>query len=100
VIVRGRVDARSPGEVKLVAFEVLPFEGVADLGVVRLAIDARRVSRTALRDLKSLVEEFPGDLPVVVELRTSEGPRLLRLGLGLPGPSRLGVRRRGARAHR
>jgi DNA polymerase-3 subunit alpha len=82
VIVRGRVDQRMSGEPKLVAYEVLPFEGVPNRGVVRLAIDARRVPRTALADLKSLVEEFRGDHPVVVELTTSQGPKLLRLGSG------------------
>ena len=43
-------------------------------------IDARTVARSAIDDLKSLVREFPGDYPVIVELLTSRGPKRLRLG--------------------
>jgi DNA polymerase-3 subunit alpha len=82
VIVRGRVEQRGSGEAKLVADEVLPFEAVAEVGVVRLAIDARRAPASALDDLKDLVREFPGDHPIVVELSTSHGLRRLRLGAG------------------
>jgi DNA polymerase III subunit alpha len=79
VVIRGRVDARG-GEPKLVADEVLAFDAVAEVGIVQLSIDARRVAATAIEDLKQLVREFPGDHPVVVELATSAGPKRLRLG--------------------
>ncbi len=81
IIVRGRMDGRG-GEPKLVADEVLPFEAVAEIGIVRLSIDARSVARTAIDDLKQLVCEFPGDHPVVIELATSRGMKRLRLGAG------------------
>jgi len=80
VIVKGRVDGRGGGEAKLVGDEVLPFEAVAEVGVVRVSIDARTVARSAIDDLKSLVREFPGESPVIVELLTSRGPKRLRLG--------------------
>jgi DNA polymerase-3 subunit alpha len=82
IIVRGRVDGRGGGELKLVADEVLPFDAVAEIGIVRLSIDARKVARTAIDDLKTLVREFPGEHPVVVELATSRGLKRLRLGAG------------------
>jgi DNA polymerase-3 subunit alpha len=80
VIIKGRVDGRGGGEAKLVGDEVLPFEAVAEVGIVRVSIDARTVARSAIDDLKSLVREFPGDSPVIVELLTSRGPKRLRLG--------------------
>ena len=82
VIVRGRIDARGGGEAKLVAAEVLPFEAVKEVVVVRLSLDARTVDATELDELRELVMEFPGDHPVVVELSTSSGLRRLRLGSG------------------
>ena len=80
IIVRGRVDGRGSGEVKLVGDEVLPFEAVAEVGVVRVSIDARTAAGSAIDELKELVREFPGDHPVIVELLTSRGPKRLRLG--------------------
>jgi DNA polymerase III alpha subunit len=82
IVIRGRADGRGGGEMKLVADEVLPFDAVPETGVVCLAIDARRVARTAIDDLKSLVREFPGDHVVVVDLATSRGLKRLRLGPG------------------
>jgi DNA polymerase-3 subunit alpha len=80
IVIKGRVDGRGSGEVKLVGDEVLPFEAVAEVGIVRVSIDARTVARSAIDDLKALVREFPGDHPVIVELLTSRGPKRLRLG--------------------
>ena len=45
VLVKGRVDRRSEGKVKLIAIEVTPFDAVPDHGVVRLRVDARVVAR-------------------------------------------------------
>ncbi len=82
VIVRGRIDGRAGGEAKLVAETVLGFEAVAEIGIVRLAIDARTAAGSAIDELRALVREFPGDHPVVVEFATSRGPKSLRLGAG------------------
>jgi DNA polymerase III subunit alpha len=82
VIVRGRIDGRGGGEAKLVAEEIMGFEAVPEIGIVRLAIDARTAARTAIDELRALVREFPGDHPIVVELATSRGPKSLRLGAG------------------
>ncbi len=79
VVVRGRVELRG-SDPKLVGFEVVPFEQVPEVGVVRLRLDARTAPPDALRNLKAVVEEWRGDHPVIVELATSAGQRRLRLG--------------------
>ncbi len=79
VIVKGRVDLKTD-QAKVVAFEVQAFDEAPDLGIVRVALDARTVPATVLDDLHHLVREFPGETPVVLELATSRGPRRLRLG--------------------
>jgi DNA polymerase-3 subunit alpha len=80
VIVKGRVDQRGGGETKLVAFEVLPFDAVPVIGIVRIEVDARTAPADAIERLRHICEEFHGDHPVVVDIRTSSGQRRLRLG--------------------
>ncbi len=82
VIVKGRVDQRGGGETKLVAFEVLAFDAVPVVGIVRIEIDARTAPADAIERLRRICEEYHGDHPVVVDLRTSVGHRRLRLGPG------------------
>ena len=82
VMVKGRVDHKSEGEVKLVAFEVAPFEATADFGVVKLRVDARHAAPTVIDELRSLIGEYPGDAPVMLELETSEGRRRCASGPG------------------
>jgi hypothetical protein len=43
-------------------------------------VDATGLPQTALAELKELLSGFPGEVDVVVELRTSVGCRRLRLG--------------------
>jgi DNA polymerase-3 subunit alpha len=80
IIVRGRVDQRGGGETKLVAFEVMPFDAVPVIGIVRIEVDARTAPADAIERLRHICEEFHGDHPVVVDIRTSSGQRRLRLG--------------------
>ncbi|HEY0388890.1 MAG TPA: DNA polymerase III subunit alpha [Gaiellales bacterium] len=80
VMVKGRADRKNEGEVKLVAFEIVPFEATADFGVVRLRLDARETPAAIIKELKLLIGEFPGDAPVLLEVQTSEGPKTLRFG--------------------
>ena len=82
VMVKGRVDHKSEGEVKLVAFEVSEFQATADFGVVKLRLNGGRLQSTVIDDLKSLIGEVPGEAPVVLEVETSEGPKTLRFGPG------------------
>jgi DNA polymerase-3 subunit alpha len=92
VIVRGRVDHKEEGEVKLVAQEVEPFEptpeeveeaaaaaAVAEPDVRRVTVEVQpEVAETFLDDLKDLCRSFPGDH----ELELRVGPRRLVLGDG------------------
>jgi DNA polymerase-3 subunit alpha len=82
LIVKGRVDHKQAGETKLVAMEVSLFEAVPERREVRLRIDARQAPAGLIRELATLVQDFPGDAPVYVALETSVGERTLALGPG------------------
>ena len=82
VLVRGRVDMRGGGDAKVVAFELLPFDAVPEIGEVRIEVDARRAPADAIERLRTICQDFRGDHPVVVDLTTSTGRRRLRLGAG------------------
>ncbi|MGH3134537.1 MAG: DNA polymerase III subunit alpha, partial [Gaiellaceae bacterium] len=80
LVVKGRVDHKQAGETKLVALEVTPFEATPVLREVRLRIDARQAPAGLIRELVTLVKDFPGEAPVYVDLETSLGERTLALG--------------------
>jgi hypothetical protein len=48
--------------------------------VLRLRLDAGMLPPTALSELKDVLAGFPGEAEVLIELKTSVGPRRLRLG--------------------
>jgi DNA polymerase-3 subunit alpha len=80
LVVKGRVDHKQEGETKLIALEVAPFEETPERTEVRLRVDARRAPAGLVRELAELVKDFPGPIPVVVALETSEGEKTLTLG--------------------
>src|SRR3954468_19395523 len=80
LIVRGRIDHKQQGETKLVALEVAAFEATPERKEVRLKVDARIAPAGMIRELASLVKDFPGEAPVYVDLLTSMGSKLLELG--------------------
>jgi DNA polymerase-3 subunit alpha len=80
LIVKGRVDHRQEGETKLLAIEVSPFEAVAERREVTIRIDARLARAGVVRDLATLVKDFPGDSRVNLLLEMSEGTKQLVLG--------------------
>jgi DNA polymerase III subunit alpha len=80
LLVKGRVDHKQEGETKLIALEVAPFEETPERTEVLLRLNARRAPAGLVRDLAELVREFPGHIPVVVALQTSEGEKTLTLG--------------------
>jgi DNA polymerase-3 subunit alpha len=109
VIVRGRVDHKDRGETKLVVQEVESFEptpqeiaaagaapvdlpaararrpaavGIASGEPVVIKVDARRCDEHLIADLKALLEHFPGQSEVQLEMLTTSGPRRLRFGAG------------------
>jgi hypothetical protein len=53
---------------------------VAEKREVRLKVDARNARAGLIRELAGLVRDFPGESPVLVDLVTSTGPKLLELG--------------------
>ena len=80
LVVKGRIDHKQEGETKLIALEVALFEATPVRREVRLKVDARKAPAGLVRELASLVREFPGEAPVILALETSAGPRTLVLG--------------------
>jgi DNA polymerase-3 subunit alpha len=80
LVVKGRVDHKQAGETKLVASEVSAFESALIRTEVRLRIDARQARAGIVRELATLVSDYPGDAPVYLALDTSLGERTLALG--------------------
>ncbi|MGZ5361980.1 MAG: DNA polymerase III subunit alpha [Solirubrobacterales bacterium] len=92
VIVRGRLDHKGRGDTKLVAQELELFEPTDDElararrtrgseGLV-IPIDAAAFGKTLIDELKAVLENFPGEAEVMLEMRTREGMRRLRFGDG------------------
>ena len=95
VTVRGRVDHKDKEKVCLIAQQVDRFDPtpeeveIADQEAarvvvaptaLRLALDATALPASVLGELKDVLAGFPGDADVVIELRTTIGPRRLKLG--------------------
>jgi DNA polymerase-3 subunit alpha len=95
VTVRGRVDHKDKEKVCLIAQQVERFDPtpeeveiaeqeaarvVAAPTALRLALDATALPASVLGELKDVLAGFPGDVDVVIELRTTIGPRRLKLG--------------------
>jgi DNA polymerase-3 subunit alpha len=80
LIVRGRVDHKQQGESKIVAAELTAFEAAPERKEVRLKIDATRAPAGLIRELASLVKDFPGEAPVFVDMTTSAGSKVLAFG--------------------
>ena len=75
VLIAGRVDQKGEGETKLVAQAVrafLPEEG-AEEERLRVRVPLARLSATPLDELRRLLADHRGDVPVVVEVETGEG---------------------------
>jgi DNA polymerase-3 subunit alpha len=79
VIVKGRVDHKE-GETKLLASEITGFESAEARRTVRLRIDATTARAGIIGDLATLLRDYPGESPVLVDCVTSQGPLVLRLG--------------------
>jgi len=83
VKVKGRVERKSAGETTLIAIEVLPFSGVSEYRPLTVTIDARRVRPSVLDDLKRILGDFPGRVPVVLQMVRGDERAKLRVGDGL-----------------
>jgi DNA polymerase-3 subunit alpha len=82
VLIPGRVDQKGEGETKVVAREVTAFtpEPGAEEDRLLVRIDAARFPQSHLTELKRLLVDHSGEAPVIVEMRTSDGPVRLRFG--------------------
>ncbi len=107
VIVKGRLDHKERGETKLVVQEIEPFEptpeelaaagspppvdiaagrrarfAAAGVEPVVIKVDAHICDEHLIAELKALLEHFPGQTDVLLEMGTAAGPRRLRFGSG------------------
>jgi DNA polymerase III subunit alpha len=99
VLIRGRVDHKEAGKTCVVVQSVEPFapseqeieqadkaakaSSVAQATAaqpVRLQVDAARLPASAIEDVKDIIETHRGPAEVVLEMITSAGTRVLRLG--------------------
>jgi DNA polymerase III subunit alpha len=80
LVVKGRVDHKQEGETKLIAMEVTPFAAAQEAKEVRLRVDALKAQAGLIGELARLVKEFPGETPVILNVDTSLGPKVLELG--------------------
>jgi DNA polymerase-3 subunit alpha len=95
VLVRGRVDHKDASKTCIVVQEAEAFKPseeeveaarakAREIPVgpppVRLRLDAAALPASIIDDLKQLLATYPGESDVVLDMRTSIGPRRLRLG--------------------
>jgi DNA polymerase III subunit alpha len=80
LVVKGRIDHKQQGETKLVALEVARFEATPERREVRLKVDGRIAPAGLIKELGSVVQQFPGETLVYVDVITSYGEKKLELG--------------------
>ena len=85
VLVRGRLDRKSEDDVKLIALELRPFDGVSAARPLTLLLNADRVQMELLDELKSILGSFPGEVPVVLQLTSGAGQAPAEGGEQVPG---------------
>jgi DNA polymerase-3 subunit alpha len=80
VKVKGRVEKRAEGDSVLGVIEVVPFNGVSEYHPLTVVVDAGCVAPTVIDDLKRVLSDFPGSVPVVVQMVSGEQRAKLRVG--------------------
>ncbi len=80
LLVKGRVDHKQEGETKLIAMEVAALDQTLPSNEVRLRVDARVAPAGVIRELATIVRDFPGDSRVFVDVEMTEGCRTFALG--------------------
>ena len=82
--VKGRIERRAEGDTMLIAIEVVPFNGVSEYHPLTVVIDsALRARRRVMDDLRRVLSDFPGQVPVVLQMVRGEQRARLRVGDGL-----------------
>ncbi len=61
----------------------MPFNGVSEYHPLTVVIDAACVAPTVIDDLRRVLSDFPGQVPVVLQMVRGEQRARLRVGDGL-----------------
>ncbi len=83
VKIKGRVERKAEAETTLIVLEVLPFSGVSENRPLTVTVDAARALPSAIDDLRRVLADFPGNVPVVVQMVADDRQARLRVGDGL-----------------
>ena len=78
--IKGRIERRAEGDITLGAIEVVPFNGVSEYHPLTVVIDSTCVAPTVIDDLKRVLSDFPGQVPVVLQMVRGEQRAKLRVG--------------------
>ncbi len=81
--IKGRIERRAEGDTTLGAIEVVPFNGVSEYHPLMVVIDSACVAPTVMDDLRRVLTDFPGTVPVVLQMVSGEQRAKLRVGDGL-----------------
>jgi DNA polymerase-3 subunit alpha len=79
VRVRGRVDHKGEGDVKMIAVEVRRFTGVGETRPLHVVVDAERARASLFDELRRILVDFPGRVPVVLTMVTNDGTARVRV---------------------
>jgi DNA polymerase-3 subunit alpha len=78
--VKGRIERRAEGDAMLAAIEVVQFNGVSEYHPLTVVIDAGCVAPTVMDDLRRVLTDFPGQVPVVLQMVRGDERARLRVG--------------------
>jgi DNA polymerase-3 subunit alpha len=78
--IKGRIERRAEGDITLGAIEVVPFNGVSEYHPLTVVVDSSCVAPTVMDDLRRVLTDFPGSVPVVVQMVQGDQRARLRVG--------------------
>jgi DNA polymerase-3 subunit alpha len=80
VKIKGRVEKRAEGDSVLGVIEVVKFNGVSEYHPLEVVVDAACVRPEIIDDLKRVLSDFPGHVPVVLQMVRGEQRARMRVG--------------------
>lgn len=83
VKVKGRIEKRAEGDSVLAVIEVVRFNGVSEYHPLEVVIDAGCARPDVMDHLRRVLSDFPGHVPVVLQMVHGEQRARLRVGDGL-----------------
>jgi DNA polymerase III subunit alpha len=78
--IKGRIEKRAEGDSVLGAIEVVKFNGVSEYHPLEVVVDAGCVRPEVIDDLRRVLADFPGHVPVVVQMVRGEQRARMRVG--------------------